>query len=59
MRMALIAGIALVLAGCGADGEPVQPAANANVTLSSSGVHVGTNLRLNKGPFSVNLGLGL
>ncbi len=48
--------LAMALAACGADGEPVQPTLNAGVNVSSSGVHVGGGLGLHKGPFSLNLG---
>ncbi|MBD3664034.1 hypothetical protein [Sulfitobacter aestuariivivens] len=47
------------LAACGADGEPVQPTGNANVSISSSGAYVGTNLAIGQGPVRVSLGLGL
>ena len=59
MRLPLIISAALLLAGCGADGEPAQPSAHANVTLNQNGVNVGTTLALRQGPFSVNLGVGL
>ena len=57
MILALMAGLAL--GACGADGEPIQPTANANVNVSTNGVSVGTNLRVGHGPFAVNLGVGL
>ena len=47
----------LTLAACGADGEPVRPTASSTITMSSSGVAVGTTLGLTRGPFSVALGL--
>ncbi len=47
----------LVLASCGADGEPIRPTFGAGVNVSSSGVHVGTNVGVSKGPLSVSLGL--
>ena len=53
----LIAG--LVLAGCGADGEPIQPTAKTNLRVTPNGVSVGTNVRVGRGPFGVNVGLGL
>ena len=59
MRLPLMLGAVLLLAACGADGEPVQPTATANVTLNQNGIGLGTNLRLGKGPFSVNLGARL
>jgi hypothetical protein len=49
----------LALAACGADGEPITPTVNSNVTLGANGVNVGTNVRVGKGPFNLNLGLGL
>jgi len=51
--------LTLTLAACGADGEPIKPTAKTNVNLSSNGIGVGTNLGLRKGPFAVNVGLGL
>lgn len=45
-----------VLAGCGADGEPVQPTLNAHVGVSGSGTHVNGGVGLKKGPFSLLLG---
>ncbi|NUH65001.1 hypothetical protein HTT03_06770 [Sulfitobacter sp. S0837] len=48
----------LTLAACGADGEPVRPTASTSVTMSSSGVAVGTTLGVARGPFSVALGIG-
>ncbi len=48
----------LTLAACGADGEPVRRSASTTVTMSSSGVAVGTTLGLTRGPFSLALGLG-
>ena len=56
-RVIAVLGLAL-LAGCGADGEPVKPTAQSSVTLSNNGVSVATNLRLNRGPFTLGLGLG-
>ncbi len=49
--------VSLVLAGCGADGEPVQPTLNANVGVGTSGAHVGGGVGLNKGPIGVYVGL--
>ena len=44
------------MAGCGADGEPVQPTANLDVGVSSSGVHGGASVGVRKGPWTVTLG---
>ncbi len=46
-----------VLAACGADGEPVQPTVSGGVSVSRSGVHATGGVGLNRGPFSVFLGL--
>ena len=53
----LIVIFALILAACGVDGEPVQPTGGVKVTLSSSGVGLGANVGLKKGPLRVVLGL--
>lgn len=59
MRVCAAIVLALTLAACGADGDPVRPTAKTNVTLSGNGVGIGTNLGLRKGPFALNVGLGL
>lgn len=48
---------ALLLASCGVDGEPVQPTGGVNVSLSSSGIGLGANVGLKKGPLRIGLGL--
>ncbi len=54
----ILAALALgaTLAGCGADGEPVQPTLNATVGIGSGGVHTYGGVGLNKGPLNVYLG---
>lgn len=56
MRFAVALAVMAALAGCGADGEPVQPTMSAGVHVSPSGVNVGGGVGLHKGPFSLNLG---
>ena len=51
--------ISLLLAACGADGEPVTPTRDATVTISNNGVSAHTSVGLRQGPLSVTLGLGL
>lgn len=53
----LMALATLLVAGCGVDGEPVQPSGGVDVSLSSSGVGLGANVGLTKGPLRVGLGL--
>lgn len=59
MRLILTMTFGALLAGCGADGEPVQPTRNATITLSDYGIGAVGHVGLRKGPFSVNLGVGL
>lgn len=47
----------LLLAGCGADGEPVQPSAALNIGVGSGGVHAGASVGARKGPISIFVGL--
>ncbi|GGH35326.1 hypothetical protein SAMN05444007_10890 [Cribrihabitans marinus] len=56
MRKPLLV-MAVLLAGCGVDGEPIQPTLNAHLGVGSSGAHVGGGVGLSKGPLSVFLGL--
>ncbi len=46
----------IVLAGCGADGEPIQPTMNATVGVSSNGVNTYGAVGLQQGPVSLYLG---
>lgn len=46
----------LLIAGCGADGEPVQPTANLGVGVSSSGVHAGASVGMRRGPWNISWG---
>lgn len=56
MKRAMLLGV-LMLAACGVDGEPMQPAGGVNVSLSPSGVGLGANMGLTSGPLQVGLGL--
>lgn len=48
--------VTAMLAGCGADGEPVQPSLNAHVGLSGGGSYVAGSIGLHQGPFNLYLG---
>lgn len=54
-RFALIF-VLLGLAACGVDGEPVQPSGGVNVTLSNSGIGLGANVGVRKGPLTLGVG---
>ena len=55
----LIASLCLIgtLAACGADGEPVRPTVSGAVTISDGGVYPSVGVGVNRGPFSIFLGL--
>ena len=56
-KIGLLIG-ALLLAGCGADGDPVRPTMTAGVGVSAGGdVHTGGNVGLHKGPVSLYVGV--
>ncbi len=59
--MIRIAGVlaVLALAGCGVDGEPVQPSVSTTIGVNSNGVNASTGVAVTKGPISVGVGLGL
>lgn len=57
-RIAMLLICLSSLTACGVDGEPVTPAVNAGVSINNSGVHPHANVGVNKGPVSVNIGLG-
>jgi len=56
MRPVAILLTLALLAGCGADGEPVQPTMNAGVAVGAGGVHPYGGVGLHRGPFSVFMG---
>ncbi|MBU2983577.1 hypothetical protein KO498_17350 [Lentibacter algarum] len=49
--------VLLVLAGCGADGEPVRPTAGANVSLGTDGVSTSATVGVVKGPIRIGIHL--
>ena len=57
LRVIAFGSFAILLAGCGADGEPITPTANLGIGVSSSGVSAGANVGVQSGPLSINLGL--
>lgn len=50
-------GLTLLLAACGADGEPVQPTMNAGIGIGTSGVNAHGGVGLSKGPLNLYIGL--
>jgi len=47
----------VTLAGCGADGEPIQPTMNAGIGVSTNGnVHARGGVGLHQGPVSLFFG---
>lgn len=57
LRIAAIVAAGFALAGCGADGEPVQPTASVGVGVGSSGTHVGGGIGFRRGGFGLYLGV--
>ena len=46
-----------LLAGCGVDGEPLQPSVNAGVSVTPDGAYPSASVGVSTGPLSVFLGL--
>ncbi|WP_170573824.1 argininosuccinate lyase [Ruegeria atlantica] len=57
LRLVFLISAGFALAGCGADGEPVQPSMSANVGVGSSGTYVGGGVGLRRGGLGVYLGI--
>ncbi|CUH49387.1 hypothetical protein [Ruegeria atlantica] len=57
LRVVLLMSAGVFLAGCGADGEPIQPTMSANIGVGSSGTYGGVGVGLSRGGFGVFLGL--
>ncbi|RBW52251.1 argininosuccinate lyase [Ruegeria sp. A3M17] len=57
LRVVLLIAAGVVLAGCGADGEPIQPTMSANIGVGSSGTYGGVGVGLRRGGVGVFLGL--
>ena len=47
----------VILAACGADGEPIQPTANIGIGIGSGGAHVGARVGVRQGPVAISVGL--
>lgn len=47
----------LTLASCGADGDPIRPKYNANVSVGTGGVKTNVGVSVSKGPVTVGVGL--
>lgn len=56
MRVVAILCVALIVAGCGVDGEPEAPTMSGTVGVSSDGVF--GRASVHRGPFSVSVGNG-
>lgn len=46
-----------VLASCGADGAPIRPTLSNTISVGSGGVQTSTNVGVQSGNVSVNVGL--
>ncbi len=45
------------LASCGVDGAPLQPTANAGISIGTGGVKTSASVGAKKGPVSIKVGL--
>lgn len=56
-RLAALSLLALSLAACGADGEPIRPTVTQSISLGSDGISTSTGIRVKRGPFSMGVQL--
>ncbi len=59
MRQLLIVGAVTLLAGCGADGEPIRPSYNGTISAGSDGVSAGIGTSIMRGNVRVVMGTSL
>ncbi len=56
-RIIVTLGLALALAACGADGEPITPSVNTSLSVGSGGVSTSTSIGVSRGPVSIGITL--
>jgi hypothetical protein len=56
MKILVLIGTVLAMAGCGANGAPLRPTASTNVSVGTHGVSAGTNLGVSNGIVSLGIG---
>lgn len=56
MRVFAALGLVVLLAACGADGEPVTPTMNGNIGVSNGDVYGSASVGIYDGPISITIG---
>ena len=56
MKVIVLTCFFAVLAGCGANGDPLRPTASTNLSIGTNGVSAGTNVAVTNGLISVGIG---
>lgn len=57
LRVVLMISAGALLAGCGADGEPIQPTMSASVGVGSGGTSVAGGVGVRRGPVGLFVGI--
>ena len=57
MKQVVALAVMAALSGCGVDGEPIRPRADAGVSINSSGIYPSARIGVSTGPLWLNLGL--
>ena len=57
IRISAALAMLTLLAACGADGDPIRPSLNSTLSVTPSGVSLGTSLGVSKGPVSLAVAL--
>lgn len=58
MNKLFVIGLLAVLAGCGAEGDPLRPTANLGVSVGPNGVSQSVGVGASNSNMSLSLGLG-